>query len=267
MVAAASPVVGTCPRRQLRGALAPARLGGPTRRAPGLRRPVRRLRHTRRPAGAGLLSPSEARAYDAGAGGCSTLAGLPGDDPLDRAPTPARRRLRVRHGRAARAPARRDHPRHPPAHGVHATPPAGTMPAPTARPKARRRRPVGRPSRSWSRGRVVLGTDLDPWAYDNERPPTRSTWPVPARRHPVTNEAYPGLPRRRWLRRPALVGAGGLVGGRRRAWSPPVLARRRRLDRPALRRAPAAGAARARPARVLVRGRRLRPLGRLAPAH
>ena len=61
-----------------------------------------------------LLGPAEAAAYvDRGPG---QGAGRAGPQPADRPPA-GRRRLRLRHDRAARAAARRDHAGHPPAAG------------------------------------------------------------------------------------------------------------------------------------------------------
>ena len=116
----------------------------------------------------------------------------------------------------------------------------------------------------------TMGTD-DPWAYDNERPA-----------HEVD---APGLlDRRRAGHQRRLRGASSRpvatttrAGGRRRAGrggrrpgSPPRSSGGGDGDgwlRRPLRPRRAGAGRRARPARLLVRGRRLRPLGRQAPAH
>ena len=69
--------------------------------------------------------------------------------------------------------------------GDRATPPAGTSPAP-AGPGAVLPEEV-----SIEGGRIVIGTDLDPWAYDNERP-AHAVDVAPFRMDttPVTNARY-----------------------------------------------------------------------------
>ncbi len=117
-----------------------------------------------------LLGPDAARAYiDRGpaTGPGRRSNGLPFDqaDPL------LVGRLRGRPRRAARAPARRDHAGHPPADGWRRLPPRRP-----AVPAGGRTRP-GRQRSSFPGGPFEMGTDDEAWAYDNERPPTSSTWP------------------------------------------------------------------------------------------
>ena len=213
-----------------------------------------------------LLGPAEARRYlrrRAGPG-----ARRPGARPTSTATRPAAagRRVRLRDGRPARAPARRDHAGHPPAHGRR------RLPAPGPAPAGRRstRSPSGEvlvPA-----GPFVMGTDAEPLAYDNERP--AHVVDLPAFRidaAPVTNGRYLEFVARRRLRpTPSWwdgrrAGRGGEKATSRhpqfwRAGGPGLVAGAVRLPRgPAPRRA--------RAARVLVRGRRLRPVGGQAAAH
>ena len=263
---AADVAAGVGPRahRQPGGAVAAARRRRPRAGAPGDRRAVRRVRAPpRRPARAAAAQPGRgprlrrrgprqgarrARPRAAArAGGCSSDG------------------LRLRHGRPARAAARRDDAGHPPA-------------PPRARRccRARRRR---RPPRAPAAAEVLvpggpftMGTSTEPWALDNERPAhqvrrrRRSSSTPP----PVTNGAYAefvdagGYDDPRWW---TAAGLGAPQRGRPRA---------RRCSGSAT--AAAGGAAgsacieplpprRAGAARLLVRGRRLRPLGRQAAAH
>ena len=120
-------------------------------------------------------------------------------------------------------------------------------------------------------GPFVMGTDDEFWAYDNERPAHIVDLPAfHIDAAPVTNRDYADL-RGRW-RIPAS-----------RLWTPEGWAWREKADlrapefwtargrRPvvtaAVRLARGPPARRAGPARVLARGRRLRPLGGQAPAH
>ncbi len=66
-------------------------------------------------------------------------------------------------------------------------------------------------------GRVTVGTDDDPWAYDNERPAYEVTLaPFRIDRLPVRNRDYLAVHRGRELRRPAACGPPkGGSGGRR----------------------------------------------------
>ena len=88
---------------------------------------------------------------------------------LDPGDAVARRRLRLRHGRAARAPARRDPARDAAAHGRLRA---------SRRRWSRRRAPLA-DTRRLSHdvlvdgGTFTMGTSTDPWAYDNERPGAR----------------------------------------------------------------------------------------------
>lgn len=85
--------------------------------------------------------------------------------------------------------------------GERATPPVGTTPAPAV--GATLPEQVLVPG-----GRVTLGTDLDPWAYDNERPAhVVEVAPFHLDVTPVTNQAYA-----------AFVAAGGYDDDR--WWSP-----------------------------------------------
>ena len=144
------------------------------------------------------------------------------------------------------------------------------------RPGRRRRRTPGADGMCRvDGGPFVMGTSTEPWAYDNERqaPPGRPGR-LPHRHHAGHQPRLPGLRRRRRLRRRR--GCGPPAGW---AW---------RLDRrpgasPVLAPGPATGAwsvaalrpdarpgrppRRAGAARLLVRGRRLRPVGRQAPPH
>ena len=158
--------LGPRPHRQLRGALAAAR---------GRRRAA--------------IDPSIDDLYDAFEHPRAERPTLPLLGPTRRAPTSATVRdkvarlarhgassttdpllrdgLRLRHGHPARAPARRDDARHPPAPRGAACPtgPSGAAAAPRGSP----RRP-----RCWSpAGPFAMGTSDDPWAYDNERPGPR----------------------------------------------------------------------------------------------
>ena len=119
-------------------------------------------------------------------------------------------------------------------------------------------------------GNFVIGTSDDPWAYDNERPEHEVTVaPFRIDTTPVTNRAYREFVEAGGYDDPRLWDDGGLGvasgSGTRRA---AVLASggRRRVDASALRAHRGPPARRARAARVLVRGRCVRPLGGRAPA-
>lgn len=171
-------------------------LGGPPAEHPAYDDLYDAFKHTRadRP-GLPLLSPSEARAYDAGVRGrvLDVLAGLPGDDPFGPGADPLLAGAFV-YGMVVQHEHQHDETLLATRQlmGVHATPPAGTTPAPAA--------PADGPSPTagWPAGqvlvpggRVVLGTDLDPWAYDNERPAHEvDVAPFLLDVTPVTNEAY-----------------------------------------------------------------------------
>ena len=110
--------VGHGPHRQLRRALVGPGPGRPARRG-GARPPVRRL--PERPSRPPVTTAARARRSEglpaAGASGDARPPGLTRCHRHRRRPTTAPRRLRVRHGHPTRAHARRDHARHPPAHG------------------------------------------------------------------------------------------------------------------------------------------------------
>ena len=114
-------------------------------------------------------------------------------------------------------------------------------------------------------GSFLMGTDTEPWAYDNERPAHRVDLPALLdRQAPRRQPRLRRLHRGGRLRRPAVVDPGGLAlaAGEPRL-RPAVLDQgRRHLVAYPLRPDRARAHGRARPARVLVRGRRLRPLGR-----
>ena len=138
-------------------------------------------------------TPPAAYAADVRARVLDVLGGLD----LGRAPA-GPRRVRVRHGRAARASAPRDDARHDRAHGS-ALPgrPAVTGRGGRATPDASANAEVSLPG-----GPFVMGTDDEPWAYDNERPAhLGGRRAVPHRRTPVTNDGVPSVRRRRRLRR------------------------------------------------------------------
>ena len=129
-------------------------------------------------------------------------------------------------------------------------------------------RPVPEDSVLVPAGPVTLGVDGDqePWSLDNERP--AHTVDLPAfriGRVPVTNAQWQAVHRGRWLRRAALVVGprlGAPAGGRARAAA--VLVRGRVPA--ALRAGRGHPARRAGPARLLLRGRGVRRLGRRAAA-
>ena len=119
--------------------------------------------------------------------------------------SPRGRRLRLRHGAAARAPARRDDAGHPSAARPRRHDPAATRPSragePALAPTPTRRR-TRRCSRSTA-ARSRWAPSSEPWAYDNERA-AHLVDAGPAScidTTPVTNARLPGLRRRRRLRR------------------------------------------------------------------
>ena len=127
-----------------------------------------------------LLTPAEARAYVAEVRDKAL-------DVLDRSPMrrpPAHhRRVRVRHDRPARAAARRDDARHPPAARGRA---GAARAAPAAGAPVAARAEVLVPA-----GPFTMGTSTEPWALDNERP--AHVVDLPAFRidtAPVTNGEY-----------------------------------------------------------------------------
>ena len=171
-----------------------------------------------------------------------------------------RRRLRLRDGRAARAPARRDDAGHAPPHGGARLPPGPAPPPATRAPW---------PTRcSSTAGSFVMGTDDEPWAYDNERPAhVVDLAPFWIDAAPVTNGEYAAVRRRRRLRRPPCWtddGLGVAPGGRSSTRSSGAATATAGAARASAGRA--AAGRRAGAARLLVRGRRLRPLGRQAAA-
>ena len=119
-------------------------------------------------------------------------------------------------------------------------------------------------------GAFTIGTDDEPWAYDNERPAHEAIVdPFRIDRTPVTNRAYLEFVAAGGYRDDtAWSDAGRAWRDDGRARTPGVLARgARRLVGTATLRSLGAGAARrARATRLLVRSRRLRPLGGQAPA-
>ena len=119
-------------------------------------------------------------------------------------------------------------------------------------------------------GAYELGTDTDPWAYDNERPAhVVELAPVPHRHDAVTNAAYAAVRRGGRLRRPAHWTEAGWAWRKEAELLAPQFwraRRRRRLGAAAVRAHRAGPARRAGAARVLVRGRRVRPVVRRAPA-
>ena len=143
-------------RRRLRRVQAPASRAADAR--PSSTRPAR-----------ATSSPTCASARST----CSTRIDLDARRPA------ARRRVRLRHGRPARAPARRDDARDAPAHG--------RLRASRRRRRRRRRVAAGavdrarRPTCSCRGGTFVMGTDTEPWAYDNERPGARRSTLAPFR--------------------------------------------------------------------------------------
>ncbi|HEX2041244.1 MAG TPA: SUMF1/EgtB/PvdO family nonheme iron enzyme [Acidimicrobiales bacterium] len=162
--------------------MAAARGGGHRADRPLARRPVRRLPPSPpQPSGPAVAGPGRGAALHrrrAGPGARHPRAGRPGGRT-----TPARPGLRLRHGRPARAPARRDDGRHPPAHGGCRLPPPRPAASGRGRARARGDHRAGRAVRD--------GTDDEAWAYDNERP--AHVVDLPAFRidaAPVANRAY-----------------------------------------------------------------------------
>ena len=226
--------LGPGARRQPGGAVAAARGRRRDPDAPGDRPAVRRVRA---PAG----EAPDAAAARAGRGARLRPRGpRPGDSTCWRrrgstARPTHRRRVRVRHDRAARAAARRDHARHPPAAGRA----AGAVRSPAA---ARARRRGGAAGRGAS-----CRAARSPWA----RRPSRGRWTTSGPRTsstcppfyldttPVTNAAYAafiadgGYDDPRWwtadgwahrqragLDRTAVLALGGRMGAGQRSASP-----------------------------------------------
>ena len=182
------------------------------------RRPLRRVPAPAARAGrrCRCSDPAEARAYVAEVRERGARRARPRDRSTGR--PAARRRLRLRHGRPARAPARRDDARHP----------SSSMAPPCCR--RRRRRPPGtaaagrrsprRPARCCvAGGPFAMGTDraVGATTTSGRRTPSTSA-PFRIDTAPVTNGAVPRVRRRRRLRRAALVeptraGRGGTEAG------------------------------------------------------
>ena len=178
--------VGPRARRQLRGAVAAARGG---RHRGDAARDRRHLRRVRAPAGraadaaAAAARPRPATTSAWCAARCSTRSTRCGCDAGGPA---ARRRVRLRHGAPARAPARRDDAGDPPA--ASRRPGAARRPTPLPAPPAAL---IARPRCSCPAGPFTMGTSTDSWAYDNERPAHQVD--VPAffiDTVPVSNAAY-----------------------------------------------------------------------------
>ena len=212
------------------------------------------------PAVAAAARPARGRGATSArsADGCSTCS-----SGADRRRPAHRRRIRLRHGRPARAAARRDDAGHPPA------------PRRRRRCSTRRRRAAPadrtRAGRGADPGRPVQHGHLDRAVGARQRAAGARGRPagVLDRRGPGHQRRVRGVHRGRRLRRPALVDARPAgTTGRRPGWprrssgaataaaggAPPVRPRR------------AGAAGRAGAARVLVRGRRLRAVGRQAAA-
>ena len=270
--------VGPGPHRQLRGAVAAARRS--TARPPidaAPRRPLRRVRAP--PLGAAVAAdPRPGRGARLPRARCAASvldAARPRLDLRRRVDPLLARRLRLRHGPAARAPARRDDARHPPAawRAARRRAPSG---AGRARPPTRADgRPGRRPrSRSSTAGRSSMGTDDRPVGLRQRASGARgrASRRSASTRTPVTNARYARVRRRRRLRRPARCGPTAAGRGASEAGlAHPQFWRREGdgdVERPALRPSarPRRPPRRAGAARLLVRGRRLRPLGRQAAA-
>ena len=148
--------------------------------------------------------------------------------------------------------------------------PTPTVAAATAPVAGHRVRPRARRARSPA-GTFVIGTDADPWAYDNERPAhTRDARAVPDRHDAGHQPRVRRVRRRRRLRRSRALertragpGATKPTSSHRSSGAATATARGCGA---ASARTEAAPARRARAARLLVRGRRVRALvGRAAP--
>ena len=157
-----------------------------------------------------LADPRPARRARRSSPTCATARSdvLDASDARRRRPA-ARRRLRLRHGRAARASARRDPARHDPAHGR------------LRAPRCRRRRRADE-HRDEPRGRS-RARRADPRRHLRDRHERRSVGlrqrttgarghgrAVPHRHHAGHQPRVPGVRRRRWVRRRAPVGRRGL---------------------------------------------------------
>ena len=166
--------------------------------------------------------------------------------------------------------------------GLDATPPPAGPPDRRRGPRRRRRRGdradiprrPARPMQPIDGGPFAMGTSTEPWAYDNER----RAHLVDAGRLPDRHDAghQPRLPRvhrRRRLRRRAPVDSRPAgPGASTQELAHPQFWQRQGdggVERAALRPTarPRGAPRRAGPARVLVRGRRLRPVGGQAAAH
>ena len=239
-------------------------LGGGRADRPALRRRLRRVQAPARASGrrSTILDPAEARDFDADVRE-RALDVLDRHRPRPRRPA-ARRRVRLRDGRAARAPARRDDARDAPAHG-------------RLRASRRRRRRRGTRRR---RRRATLAARRarrrrarSRWAPTPSRGPTTTSGPrtsstlAPFRidTTPVTNarvrasSSTPAATTTRALdRRRVGVAHRGRARSHPQFWTRDADGgwTRRRFGR-----AEPLPARRAGAARVLVRGRRVRPLG------
>ena len=202
--------VGPRPHRQPGGAVAAARrpAAGPALR-PDIDDALRRLRApARRPARrCRCCRPAEARAYAAEVRG-RVLDVLDAPTPLPSGTRAARRRLRLRHDRPARAAARRDDAGHP------------SAPRGPGRPdRARRRRPAPAdaarlPPKSWSpAARSPWAPPREPWALDNERPAHQRRGRPPSASTPCRSPTAPTRPSSR------TAATTTRAGGRRTGWA------------------------------------------------
>lgn len=167
-------------------------LGGPEAEHPGYDDLYDAFKHKRadRPS-LPLLGPAEARRYVAAVRErvLDRLLSLPGDDPFAPEADPLLAGAFV-YGMVVQHEHQHDETILATRQlmGEAATPPVGTMPAPAAS-SAPGPAPGGQVLVPGAR--VRLGTDLDPWAYDNERPAHEvDVAPFLLDVTPVTNEAY-----------------------------------------------------------------------------
>ena len=118
-------------------------------------------------------------------------------------------------------------------------------------------------------GPFTMGTSTEPWALDNERPAHEVDVPgVLPGHHAGHQRGLRGVHRRRRLRRPALWTADGWAHRQRAGLTAPLFWRwEGEWVRVAFGGTRAVVAERARAARLLVRGGRLRAVGRAAAAH
>ena len=258
-------VLGPRAHRPLRGAVAAAHARRRAADRPALRRRLRRVQAPpSRPAERCRSSTPPTRAPTLADVRERVLDVLATVDARRRRRPAARRRLRLRHGRPARAPARRD-----------ACSPRSSSwrrplpdPAPSEPSAAVAVTVPGAAEVVLPGGPFMMGTDAEPWAYDNERP-AHAVEVAPFRidTHAGHQRGVRRVRRRRRLRRPAAVDRRRLgVAQEAGLVAPAVLAPRgaAATTGPCC----GSGAARARlarragAARVLVRGRRVRALGR-----